>query len=196
MPRKAELGIESPTFGMIGNYIILVESSTTPHFQLSSDLLQNIVTFHTLYRIKLLSKGQFGLSAEVRVLSVLRVTRGKPFRLALLLCQSGTGLHAVGRVGIHGEQGLAFACCSETYYPIQCPPPSPVHPAPPHPPGPSVRACFSSSLSEVRLMEQWTFYSHKTWNVSECSSLGPSLLSENALCPLCSRETERRTVRS
>lgn len=37
------------------------------------------------------------------------------------------------------------------------------------------------------MTEQWAFYPHETWNVSECSRLGPfpapSLLSEHALCP-------------
>lgn len=53
--------------------------------------------------------------------------------------------------------------------------------------------CFSSSLSEVCVAEQWAFYLHETWNVSECSSPGPSLLSEHALCPLFPpRERQRQ----
>lgn len=58
------------------------------------------------------------------------------------------------------------------------PPPSPT------PPSRSLGAgCSSSSLSEKCMVEQWAFYPHETWNVSECSRLGPSLLSEHALCP-------------
>ena len=58
---------------------------------------------------------------------------GRPlFTLALLQCQSGTSMHAtVGGVGIHGEQGFAFACSTKTHYPAWCPPPSPIHPLSP-----------------------------------------------------------------
>lgn len=63
------------------------------------------------------------------------------------------------------------------------------------PPSRSLRAgCSSSSLSEVCMAEQWAFYPHETWNVSECSRPGPSLLSELALCPLFPPR-ERETVR-
>lgn len=67
----------------------------------------------------------------------------------------------------------------------------------PTPPSRSLRAgCFSSSLSEVCMAEQWAFYPHETWNVSECSRLGPSLLSEHALCPLfLPRERDRDSER-
>ena len=65
------------------------------------------------------------------------------------------------------------------------------------PPAQSLCAgCFSSSLSEVCMAGQWAFYAHETWNVSECSRRGPSLLSERALCPLRSPEREAETARS
>lgn len=113
-------------------------------------------------------------------------------------------MHAtVGGVGIHGEQGLAFACCTKPATQHGAPPPPlPIHPlsplqnpaVPPHPPSPSVLAAPLPAYQKVCMAEQWAFYPHETWNVSECSRLGPSLLSEHALCPLFPpRERDRDT---
>lgn len=119
---------------------------------------------------------------------MLHVIRGKPFTLAVLRCQTRTSIHAVGGVGIHGEQGAPFACCSETYYPAWCPPPSPIHPCHPHKTlqlHPTILSLsFFSSLSEVCIAEQWVFYAQETWNVSECSRLGPSFC-QSMLCVPC-----------
>lgn len=156
-------------------------------------------------QMKLLLGGQCDLSVGgscPHVLSELCVIRGKAFTLSLLRCQSGSSMHAmVGGVGIHGEQGLAFACCSKTHYPAWCPPPSPkplpIHPLSPlqnpphppspvplHPPSPLVLAAPLPAYQKYAMAEQWAFYPHETWNVSECCRPGPSRLSEHALCPL------------
>lgn len=80
-------------------------------------------------------------------------------------------------------------------HPCRTPPPPPTLPPPPQSTPPSRSLCaggFSSSLLEVCMAEQWPFYPHETWNVSECSRLGPCLPSERALCPLFPpRETRK-----
>ena len=62
-------------------------------------------------------------SAEVRVLSALCVIRGQALYACSAAVPIGNSMHAtVGRVGIHGEQGPAFACCTKNQYPAWCPP--------------------------------------------------------------------------
>lgn len=111
-------------------------------------------------------------------------------------CNGGRGRHP-------WRTGPRLCMLHKTCYPAWCPPPTlahspsvtPAEPRSPTPPSQSLGAgCSSSSLSEVCMAEQWAFYPHETWNVSECSRLGPSLLSEHALCPLFPpRERDRDT---
>lgn len=49
---------------------------------------------------------------------------------------------------------------------------------------PSWSLSFFSSSSEVCIAEQWVFYAQETWNVSECSRLGPSFC-QSMLCVPC-----------
>lgn len=161
--------------------------------------------FHTCYRIKLLSGGQCDLSVEVHVLSVQCVIRGKAFTLALLRCQSGTSMHtSVGGVGIHGEQGLAFACCTKTHYPAWCPPPSPIHPlsplqnpplAQPHPPGPLVLAAPLPAYQKNAWWNNGRFIHTKPGMCLNVAGLVP-LFSQSMLCvPNFPRERARERER-
>lgn len=136
---------------------------------------------------------------------MLCVIRGKAFTLALLRCQSGTSVHAiVGGVGIHGEQGLAFACCTKTHYPAWCPPPSPIHPlsplqnpspTPPHPPGPSVPAASLPAYQKYAWRNNGHSIHTKPGMCLNVAGWVP-LFSQSMLCvPYFSRERETETVR-
>lgn len=107
-----------------------------------------VVGFRICHRIKLLPGGQCDFSRSMA--SVCCVSSvGRP--LLSLCCDANLEPACMQQwvgVGIYGEQGLAFACCTKTHHPAWCPPPLPIHPlsplqnppAPPHLHGPSVQA--------------------------------------------------------
>lgn len=160
-----------------------------------------VLGFHICCSIKLLSGGQCDLSIEVHALSVLCVIRGKAFTLALLRCQSETSVHAiVGGVGIHGEQGLAFACNTKTHHPAWCPPPSPlpIHPYRTHQPHPilTVPPWLAASLAAYQKYAWQNNRRSIRTKPGMCLSVSGSvpLFSQSKLC-VSPGSPERETVR-
>lgn len=108
-------------------------------------------------------------------------------------CNGGRGRHP-------RRTGPCLCMLHETYYPAWCPPPNlwpftlhhPCKKEHPPRPGPSVLAAALPAYQKPAWRNNGHSIHTKTWNVSECSRLGPSPLSEHALCPLVPlRETHR-----